>query len=207
MYSCISCSKHYCDTGKTDNLPGGCPGLETDVIEKSKELYSELENMNLARSAAVVEAVGYCKLTRLEETMEFAKKCGFKKLGVAFCIGLAKEASVLLSVLKHNGFEVESAVCKNGSIPKEFLGLSEYEKVEPGSFEPMCNPIGQALFMNKAGTELNIIFGLCVGHDSLFMKYSEAPVTVLVAKDRVLAHNPMGAIYQASGYYKSKLYK
>jgi uncharacterized metal-binding protein len=56
----------------------------------------------------------------------------------------------------------------------------------------MCNPIAQAMIMNREKTELNIIVGLCVGHDSTFIR-SEAPVTVLVAKDRVLCHNPAGA--------------
>ena len=42
----------------------------------------------------------------------------------------------------------------------------------------MSNPIGQAAFLNKVKTGLNIILGLCVGHDALFIKYSEAPITV-----------------------------
>jgi uncharacterized metal-binding protein len=46
---------------------------------------------------------------------------------------------------------------------------------------------------------MNLVVGLCVGHDMLFTKRSEAPVTTFVVKDRVLAHNPVGAIY--SGYY------
>ena len=46
--------------------------------------------------------------------------------------------------------------------------------------------------LNKAATDLNIQMSLCLGHDILFQKYCEAPVTILVAKDRVLANNPMG---------------
>jgi len=71
----------------------------------------------------------------------------------------------------------------------------------------MCNPIGQALFLNKSQTDFNIILGLCVGHDSLFIKYAEAPVTVFAVKDRVMAHNSMGALYLSDGYYKKRLYK
>ncbi|NLY70124.1 MAG: DUF1847 domain-containing protein, partial [Clostridiales bacterium] len=74
-------------------------------------------------------------------------------------------------------------------------------------FEPMCNPIGQAYFLNKEETDFNIVFGLCVGHDSLFIKYSNAPVTVLAVKDRVLAHNPLGALYLSESYYKNRFYK
>jgi uncharacterized metal-binding protein len=57
-----------------------------------------------------------------------------------------------------------------------------------------------------ARTELNLLLGLCVGHDSLFMKHSVAPVTVLAAKDRVLGHNPLAAIHIADGYYRAKLF-
>ena len=63
----------------------------------------------------------------------------------------------------------------------------------------MCNPLGQATVLNNEGTELNIILGLCIGHDILFNQYSAAPVTTLAVKDRVLTHNPLGAVY--SKYY------
>ena len=69
----------------------------------------------------------------------------------------------------------------------------------------MCNPIGQAHFLNEQNVKFNIAIDLCVGHDSLFYNYSNAPVTTLVAKDRALAHNPCGAIYCAEGYFKNKL--
>ena len=130
----------------------------------------------------------------------------FAKLGVACCVGLAEEGRILTHILESNGFQVTFVFCKTGGVPKEELGLKESEKVRPGKFEPICNPVAQALIMNKAKTELNIIVGLCVGHDSTFMEYSKASVTVLVAKDRVLCHNSVGALYTAKGYYKHKLY-
>ncbi|MBQ1281466.1 MAG: DUF1847 domain-containing protein, partial [Oscillospiraceae bacterium] len=70
----------------------------------------------------------------------------------------------------------------------------------------MCNPIAQAQLMNEQKTEFNIALGLCVGHDSLFFRYSDAPVTVLATKDKVLGHNPVAALYLADGYYKNKLF-
>ena len=171
------------------------PQSNYEEQERAKQFNQDEDNKKLTYYSALTEAEGYCKKTRLEEIMDFANKCSYKRLGLAFCIGLAKEANVLCKILMHNGFEVHSVVCKNGSIPKEFLGVKENEKVRPGTYEPMCNPIGQAVFLNKAQTELNIILGLCVGHDSLFIKYSDAPVTVFAVKDRVLAHNPIGALY------------
>lgn len=206
MYTCDVCKEHFCRSGELEKLPGNCPCKETDM-DHMNELYFEEENYKIAYNSAMVEAEGYCKKTRLEEIIDFAQRCGYKRLGVAFCLGLGKEAKILCGILRHNKFEVNSVICKNGSIPKEFLKIDENQKIRPGTFEPMCNPIGQAIFLNKEETELNIILGLCVGHDSLFIKYSDAPVTVFAVKDRVLAHNPMGALYLSDGYYKKKFYK
>lgn len=206
MYTCSMCSEKNCKKGKLEKLPLNCPCNEKEEQEKIKELYLKEENYKLAYNSALVEAEGYCEKTRLEEIIDFANKCNFKKLGVAFCVGLSKEAKTLCSILKDNGFQVDSVVCKNGSIPKEFLNIKDSQKVRPGTYEAICNPIGQATFLNNAKTDLNIILGLCVGHDSLFIKYSYAPITVFAVKDRVLAHNPMGALYLSDSYYKNKLH-
>jgi uncharacterized metal-binding protein len=59
----------------------------------------------------------------------------------------------------------------------------------------MCNPIGQAEILNREGTDLNLICGLCIGHDIQFTKHSRSPVSTFIVKDRVLAHNPAGSLY------------
>lgn len=159
----------------------------------------------LARASAKVEAEGNLKWTRVEDTIEFAHHMEYKKLGIACCIGLKREAAVLESILKENGFSVVSAICKTGGVGKEYLGMEEREKIHPGHFEAMCNPVAQAMLLDNAGSEFNIVLGLCVGHDSLFYKSSKAPVTTIVAKDRVLGHNPIAAIYNHQSYYKKKL--
>jgi uncharacterized metal-binding protein len=205
MYTCDKCGCKCCRTGELDITPINCPCNEQEQ-ESIKALYSQEQNRKIAYCSAITEAQGYCEKTRLEEIMFFADKCGYRKLGLAFCVGLSREANILQKILTANGFGVESVACKNGSIPKQFLDIREHEKVRPGTYEAMCNPIGQAVLLNKAGTELNVILGLCVGHDSLFIKYSDAPVTVFAVKDRVLAHNPLGALYLSESYYREKLY-
>lgn len=97
-------------------------------------------------------------------------------------------------------------MCKNGSIEKSFMGLEKSDYLRPDTREVMCNPIGQAEFLNSQETDYNLLLGLCVGHDSLFLKHSKALVTVIGVKDRVLCHNPVAALYQADKYYKNKLY-
>jgi uncharacterized metal-binding protein len=123
--------------------------------------------------------------------MLFAQELGFKKIGLAFCIGLSEEARTIADVLSQH-FVVISVCCKVAGINKRVFHL---EHIRADKDEVMCNPAGQAAMLNRAGTELNILCGLCVGHDAIFTKFSEAPVTTLVVKDRVLAHNPLGAIY------------
>ena len=116
---------------------------------------------------------------------------GYRKIGIATCIGLLEETDRLVAILKAQGFAPESVCCKAGSVDKIQLGLKEEDKVRPGSFEPACNPIAQARICNRIGTDMNIIVGLCIGHDMLFNKHSDAPVTTLVVKDRVTGHDPV----------------
>ena len=197
MYNCALCSIHACNKMELDKAPKNCPSIDVKM-EEINQIYKENENFRISKAAALVVSEGYCEKTRLEEIMDFANKCEFENIGIAFCIGLANEAKILSKVLKHNGFTVNSVICKNGGVSKDFMDIK--------SNVPMCNPIGQAKFLNETKTDLNILLGLCVGHDSLFIKYSEAPITVFVVKDRVLAHNPLAVIYQADSYYKEKLF-
>ena len=127
---------------------------------------------------------------------------GYTRIGMATCIGMLDEAERLAAILRAQGFEPMSVCCKAGSIDKLELGLKESDKVRPGTFEPACNPIAQAEILNRQGTDMNIILGLCVGHDMLFNKHSQAPVTTLVVKDRVTGHNPIAVLYGQNFYYK-----
>ena len=108
-------------------------------------------------------------------------------------------------LFRRAGLEVISVICKTGGVDKESVGISPDSKLNPGSFEAMCNPIAQAKLLNEQKTQFNVALGLCVGHDSMFYKYSDALVTTLVAKDRVTGHNPAAAIYCADGYFKKRI--
>ncbi len=184
---CAHCDKKDCYEGKD------CFGL----AQKAKREYEgfDLESMLVSGK---IEAEHYMKLTRLEELIIYAKEMGMKKLGVAFCVGLSSEARTITDILQKNDFEVHSVCCKVCGIDKADLGVVKMHG--DSANEAVCNPIGQAMCLAEVGTEMNIAIGLCIGHDILFTKHSKAPVTTLIVKDRVLAHNPIGAIYSA--YYK-----
>ncbi|MBL7184553.1 MAG: DUF1847 domain-containing protein [Anaerolineae bacterium] len=188
----------------TKKYPPFCPmPTEAAILSRAEEEYLSQDDLReFALAAARTESAGYCKEPRVEEIMNFARRIGARRLGIASCVGLIREARILQEILEANGFEVDSVCCKVGSIDKEKIGLMDEEKIRPGQYESLCNPVGQAMLLNEAGTELNIVVGLCVGHDSLFFRHSEAPVTVLVAKDRVTGHNPVAALYTSHSYYQ-----
>ena len=186
-----------------DRGPGFCPSkMDADGIDRAFAAYQDPEVRRIAHASGLVESEGYCKWTRVEEICAFAKKMGFTKVGIATCISFVDLARTLSGILESHGFEVASAACKNGGVPKEAIGLRDEEKIRPGAHESMCNPISQALLLNRAGCELNVVLGLCVGHDSLFFRHSKGLATTLVAKDRVLAHNPIGALQLADTYFR-----
>ena len=201
--SCVDCGILNCHT-RDKKYPEFCltTKLSDETIEKVKLLYEDEENRKVSVTSAQIENEFYLRYTRVEELIEFAKRMEYKKIGIATCVGLIDESRMLARILRKNGFEVYGAVCKIGSFPKSGVGLTEEDMTKTSTV--MCNPIMQAEVLNSAGTDFNVVMGLCVGHDSLFYKYSKALVTTLVAKDRVLAHNPVGALYQARAYY-SKL--
>lgn len=201
---CAFCGKMACDREDDVSPPTFCPMPESqDVFEETRDKYKNDELVKkVFLESTKLEAEGYCEWTRLEETIEFAKRLGVKKVGIAHCAGLMKEAKTVYQVFEKHGLKAHSVCCKVGRTDKLSLGIKEDEKVNPGNFEASCNPIAQAMLLEKAGCELNVVLGLCVGHDSLFFMHSKVPTTVLVAKDRVLGHNPVAAIYTADTYYR-----
>jgi uncharacterized metal-binding protein len=178
-----------------------------EALKEAKKAYSGASVQELFLQSSRLEGeYRRAPRTRLEETLVFAKRMGYHKLGLAFCIGLKREASTIARIMARRGFEVVGACCKMGGMPKEEMGLREEEKLHPFHFEACCNPIAQAKILNGEGTDLNVLVGLCVGHDTLFMRFSLAPVTCLIAKDRVLGHNPAAAVYTSESYYRERLW-
>ena len=222
MSVCANCSiersKRICSTPDGAG-PKGCPTLNlVEELKNARQKYEDKDINYLAVQSSAQEASCYANRSdepgyvlqptkpRIQEIWEFAHRMGYKKVGLAFCVGLRKEAKMVAPILEEHGLEVVSVICKVGRVPKADIGVPEEDRIIKGSHESMCNPIGQAIVMNSLKTELNIILGLCVGHDSLFIQHSQAPVTVLAAKDRVTGHNPLAAVYTSESYYM-KLHK
>lgn len=212
--SCAKCpyrkSERLCKIEDGKGLDS-CPTVnKKDLLKDSMKLYKDPQVLKFAQNASIQEGECYQRLDgnyvrpmkpRILEIAEFAEKMDYKRLGLIFCVGLAYEAKAVDTFYCSRGFEMVSVVCKAGREAKEELGLREEQKIIPGSFEPMCNPIYQAKIVNDQKVDFNILMGLCVGHDSLVLKYIDAPVTILAVKDRLMGHNPLAAVYNLGSYY------
>ena len=214
---CAKCKPKLCSQGIKDEslLPSFCP-LKTSksLIEGVKRKYKTKEIKNFYIQAALTEKEAYDEKEarekgrtvpvrpRIREIAEFSKKIGAKKIGIAFCSGLGDEAARASSIIEKYGFEICSAICCCGAVDKSELGVPpEYKIIDPEKFEAGCNPLLQAELLNKAKTDINVIIGLCVGHDMLFTMNSQAPVTTLIVKDRFTGHNPVISLY--TKYHKN----
>lgn len=205
--SCTDCGHANCYR-REKSFPQFCLTTNTDkeMVEEVNSLYRNDEFVSkLSKAAAEIEGIYYGKITRVEEIILFAKRIGARKVGIATCVGLISEAKTFAKILQVKGLESYCVICKVGSTDKTEVGVDERFKIQQGGHESLCNPVLQAKILNSEKTDLNVIVGLCVGHDSLFIKYSEAPVTTLITKDRVLAHNPAAALYTSGSYYKKLL--
>ena len=221
LAACASCDlerfRRICITEKGQGSKG-CPTLtRSEVLEEVKRDYEDPEIREFARQSSIQEAECYANRhqkpyilqptkTRIIEICEFAKKMNYRRLGLAFCAGLTKEAAVVDNILQIHGFEVVSVLCKAGRVPKAEIGVKDKDTIQRGTNEPMCNPIFQAKLLNHENSEFNVLLGLCVGHDSLFFQHAHAPTTVLAVKDRVTGHNPLAAIYLSESYFRKIRY-
>lgn len=204
--SCADCGVMNCLSRK-GKYPEFCPTAELteEEINEVVALYTNNRiNKKVSIASAEIEGEFYGKYTRVEEIIEFARRIGAKKIGIATCVGLIEESRIFARILRLNGFEVYGIGCKVGSVNKTTIGVDEKFTCVTGPV--MCNPIMQAKLLAKAKVDLNVVVGLCVGHDSLFYKYAKVLTTTLITKDRMLAHNPAGALYQARAYYKKLLH-
>jgi uncharacterized metal-binding protein len=194
--------------------PDFCPTKNLEgMASESRNEYESPDIKEFARFASIQEGecylnrdqqpyVPHCSKTRIQEISEFGNKIGARKIGLVFCVGLAREAEMISNIFSAQGFDVVSVICKVGRMLKEeALDIKDHEKIMIGTPEAACNPILQAKVLNNAKTQLNVLLGLCVGHDSLFFKYSDAYTTVLAVKDRVTGHNPLAALYTSNLYH------
>ena len=127
-----------------ESSPRSCPMLaEPGLLGEVKEDYAaDVSLHQIALESARTEAAGYGRATRVEEIMDFARRMGWHRLGIAHCVGLMQEAEAARDIFLAGGFEVYTVCCKVGSIDKEDMGIRDEEKVWPGRSRGHVQPGG-----------------------------------------------------------------
>jgi uncharacterized metal-binding protein len=84
VVKCSKCSIFVCEhpeQAKSASKLDYCPmNIEKDVLAKATEEYEKLDVRELAHASALVESEGYMKWTRVEDTMEFARRMNTNNL-------------------------------------------------------------------------------------------------------------------------------
>jgi len=200
---CNLCVKVECRRGYPEGIPPYCLATRFhEIVEETKTQYSAPDVVDIYIASGRVVANGYGRWPRIQEAIEFAKELKLSKIGFAACVALVRELALISELFIGAGFEAISTACQVGRVPPAERGVPLDIQDFRGLY---CNPIAQAEILNSEGTQLNYILGLCLGHDILFSRYSKAPVSTLIVKDRVTGHNPAAALY--SSFHRRPLWK
>jgi len=175
---CFTCLEKSC---LKDDVCQFCPlgAIDSHVDEETAQILDVAYDISFEPERV---------LCRVSELVYFCLGMDYKHLGIAFCTEMWHEAEMVSRIL-NRFFSITSVCCKIGS---------SFKDKGNGQFPDKnfcCNPVSLANVMNLVKTDLNISMGLCMGCDIVFNKKSQAPVTTLFVKDKLLAHNPVGAIY------------
>jgi len=147
---------------------------------------NQLYDKSMLKIMQIADRSSQMSLNRIEQIRAFAREGKFTRIGIAHCITFTREAEIIKQYLEKD-FQVYIVDCKYGR-------LSKKELLGENSSRILCNPAGQAQYLNEKQTDLNISIGLCVGHDMIFNQKSEAPVTSVFTKDFTNNNNPAQAV-------------
>ena len=123
MYTCAHCAVLACKNRQLEKAPQNCPMRTPELVETLKQEVLDPETQRFYAAAARTEHDGYCRWTRVRETLEFCKTMGYTRIGVAFCVGLQTEAAAFCNALREWGFEAVSGICCAGGLLKVDLGV------------------------------------------------------------------------------------
>ena len=185
------CSDECLILKSNEKIPAACPTKTSSTI--LEEALGECQREGscarvLWQAFSRLVGSGGAQRSRLEHIIEFSRSAGYKRIGLAGCASYLKQMDLIKRIFKRYGFASIYFCCKVGDT--HFMDIDIPKK----SNWTLCNPMGQALLLNDWGADLNVQLGLCMGHDLIFNYYSQAPVTVLVVKEKITDDNPMATL-------------
>lgn len=184
MRNCTLCQNKTCRSGQDCARQDPAPLLKR---------YREPENLKLAHDASKLIDNGRAgTLSRVEELLELIQIHGYQKTGIAYCYGLEKEAALFSALFKQAHIRHTAVCCTAGAVLEKEIDPAKTKNTVS------CNPLGQGEWLKKAGVDLIVELGLCLGHDILFHRaVLGIDLTVLAVKDRKFAHCPLKGLESA----------
>jgi len=179
---CTKCRTKDCRTTET------CLAQKFEADELMKT-YHLPDNQKIIQAAADLVDNGRAgTLSRLQEIIEFSKIMNFKRIGLAYCYGMEKDAMLITQIFRESGFRISPVSCTTGGFKQSGVNYNSHiEKVS-------CNPLAQSEQLNSEEVDFTVTMGLCLGHDVLFQKNIKSYTTTLLVKDRIYNHNPAEAL-------------
>ena len=154
---CAQCEALKCwIPGRRGKFPAVCAMKKhKDLIEETTQkgwTDPEARRLNIACENLLIN--GYdeqrgAQWSRVEELLHFARDMKYQKIGIAFCVGLFKEAKILHNILEKNGFEAVSVNCMAGGISRKELEKKYSVRTCEFAGKIMCNPLMQAEVLNR----------------------------------------------------------
>ncbi len=175
----------------THCTPKTCKNLDSCGAERYdeaavEEAYRDPSAQAIVQAAAALVDGGKAgTVSRLREIIEFAQSMKYKKIGLAYCYGMERDAESVGAIFREHGMRLMGVACTVGGVAQDDVNQSS------STHTVSCNPIGQAEQFNAEGADLVILMGICMGHDILLQRKLQCDVTTFVVKDRVFANDPL----------------
>jgi uncharacterized metal-binding protein len=165
--------------------PNYCSTKNYETVLTEADLkYREERYAEFAKQAAIQEFECYepipgsglyqtQKNPRIVENCDSAKRWGYKRAwAMAFCSGLREEAAAVERIFRNQ----DSKSCRSsasGCKGQKQMGISEEQKIAPGpDVHESCSIPSPRPYPQRRKDRVHIVLGLCVGHDTMFLKTS-----------------------------------
>ena len=190
---------------QSEKAPEQCPGIiHSEVLEKAKNICATegTDARKLWQAFGRLIGTGGAQKSRVEHIVDFSRSLGVKRLGIGSCLRYIKDARFLQRLFQEEGFQCTIIFCKVGGWQTKDIDVNKKTNWI------ICNPIGQALILNKLGCEVEITLGLCMGHEMIFNKYAEGYVTNLYVKEKISHERPRDTVVRMmKGEYRCDFHK
>ena len=187
----LSCECKFCHVaaGKPEECPNAAE-FAAEVPDGYPAYRQEGFTRDVCRAHSQLLGRGSSQWPRVEHLREYCLHAGVGFVGLAICSAFLEEARTVRAYLREKNIDAVIACCKIGAVRLADIGVDR----DIGYDYALCNPVGQAMLLNRNKTQMNVLMGLCLPHDMLVIEHADAPCTTLFVKENMSGHHPLGTL-------------